>query len=76
MASGKAVIATREGGYLETVVQDKTGTFIDPTEEALREAIDKIGKTPEKYKNACIRRSRDFDTKVFIKAMKAEMREI
>lgn len=43
MMFGKPVIALRSSGYLETVVEDKTGVFFDElTEEALLNAINKF----------------------------------
>lgn len=74
MASGKPVIAANEGGYKETVIDKKTGILIDNiNEERLTKAIKEIGKSPEKYKSSCLKRAREFDTKVFIKKIKEEM---
>jgi len=43
MAYGKPVVAVNRGGYLETVIENKTGVFFDDlTEESLLEAIKKI----------------------------------
>lgn len=43
MMYGKPVIALRSGGYLETIVENKTGIFFDfLNEESLLEAIKKI----------------------------------
>ncbi len=68
MASGKPVIAPNEGGYKETVIDGVTGKLIDDIdEEKLIQAIREIGKGPEKYKDACIRQAKKYDTKVFIK---------
>ncbi len=49
MASGCPVIAYRGGGYLETVVEGKTGEFFDkPTSEALAKVIESFDH--RKYK--------------------------
>lgn len=71
MASGKPVIAPNEGGYKESVINSKTGVLINNiNEDKLIEAIKQIGKNPKRYKNACIKQARQFDTKVFIRKIK------
>ena len=43
MVFGKPVVALRQGGYLETVIENKTGVFLDAlTENSLLEGIKKI----------------------------------
>jgi len=75
MASGKPVIAPNEGGYRETIIDGKTGKLIDNINEyKLVEAIKKIGKNPESYKHACLQQAKKFDTKVFIKKIKQEIK--
>ncbi len=75
MASGKPVIAPNEGGYKETVVNGKNGILIDDIDEnKIIDAVKFIGKNPEKYKRDCIKQAKKFDTKVFIEAMKKEMK--
>lgn len=45
-AFGKPVVALRDSGYLETVVEGKTGVFFDHlTEESMLKAIKKLEKT-------------------------------
>jgi len=74
MASGKPVIASNEGGYKETVLDGVTGKLIDDiNEDKLVEAIKEIGKNPEKYKNACLKQAKKFDTKIFIKKIKEQI---
>ncbi|GAI47842.1 unnamed protein product, partial [marine sediment metagenome] len=74
MASGKPVIASSEGGYKETVLDGVTGELIDDiNEDKLIEAIKEIGKNPEKYKNACLKQAKKFDTKIFIKKIKEQI---
>lgn len=71
MASGKPVIAPNEGGYKETITDGHTGILIDNIDaDKLIEAIDKIGRHPEKYKDACQKRAKFFDEKVFIEKIK------
>jgi len=75
MASGKPVIASNEGGYKETVIDNKTGILIeDIDQEKLINSIKKINKkleqNPSEYKTACQNQAKNFDTKVFIKKIK------
>ena len=69
MASGKPVMAVREGGYLETVVDGVTGMLVGANEEAIINAVKLISKHPERYNNQCMDRAKDFDVTVFIKNM-------
>jgi glycosyltransferase involved in cell wall biosynthesis len=69
MASGKPVIAVKEGGYLESVLDGKTGLLIDCTPEAVVEAVRFISHDPSKYAEACISRAKEFDISVFLKAI-------
>jgi glycosyltransferase involved in cell wall biosynthesis len=69
MASGKPTIAVKEGGYLETVIDDRTGILVDADEKAIINAMKLISRNPEKYKNYCKNRAKDFDIQVFIKKM-------
>jgi len=76
MASGKPVIAPNEGGYKETILNEKTGILInDINPNKIINAIKKISQNPKKYKNACIKQSKKFDTKVFIEKIKNEINE-
>lgn len=80
MASGKPVIAPNEGGYKETVIDGVTGRLIgdinsDKLIQAIKELGKEIDKNPEKYKNACQKRAKKFDVKVFIKKIKEEIKE-
>ncbi|MFA6422517.1 MAG: glycosyltransferase [Candidatus Buchananbacteria bacterium] len=71
MASGKPVIAPREGGYKETVIDGQTGILIDNIDEnKLIEAVKQININPEKYKDACLKQSKKFDTEIFIEKIK------
>lgn len=78
MASGKPVIAPYEGGYKETVVNNKTGILInDIDEDKLVEAIKEIDSelkiNPEKYKDDCLEHVKKFDVSEFIKKIKLEI---
>lgn len=71
MASGKPVIAANEGGYKETIINNKTGILIDNMDETkLISAIKLIGKKPQKYKSSCLTQAKKFDTRVFISQIK------
>jgi len=74
MASGKPVIAPNEGGYKETVIDGVTGRLIDNINpDKLIDAIKEIGKNPKRYKNACLKQAKKFDTKIFIKKIKEQI---
>ena len=74
MASGKPVIAPADGGYLETVLDGKTGILIrDITVDKIIKAIKKIGKEPAKYRKECEKQAKRFDTKIFVKQMREEI---
>lgn len=70
MASGKAVIAVNEGGYLESVINGKTGMLIEPNVSNIIEAIKTVSADPGKYKDACEEQARKFDISIFINSMK------
>jgi len=69
-ASGKPVIATAEGGHLETVTE-ATGSLVEPTVAALKSAVESIGKAPESHKKACLENAKRFDTAAFLATMRA-----
>jgi len=71
MASGKPVIAPREGGYLESVIDGKTGILIDCTPEKLAEAVKRLSREPGKYREACVSQAKKFDVEVFVSRMRA-----
>ncbi|VVB82688.1 Trehalose synthase [uncultured archaeon] len=75
MASGKPVIAPDEGGYKESMIDEITGKLIkNINSEKLIDSIKKIGKKPEKFKQACLKRSKKYSTTNFIKQIKEEMK--
>ena len=69
MASGKPTIAVRDGGYLETMIDGSTGLLIEPDEKAIINAVNLISQNPEKYRNDCKNRAKDFDLAPFIRQM-------
>jgi glycosyltransferase involved in cell wall biosynthesis len=55
-AAGTPVIAFKEGGYLETVIEGKTGVFFeDLSKESLQQAIEKIDQ--QKFKAEDLRKN-------------------
>jgi glycosyltransferase involved in cell wall biosynthesis len=70
MAAGKPVIAVKEGGYLESVVDGVTGKLVDANVESIVKAIGIISKNPEVYIGACRERAKTFDKSIYIKRMK------
>ncbi|HUV71468.1 MAG TPA: glycosyltransferase [Clostridia bacterium] len=70
MAAGRPVIAYRGGGYLETVVEGKTGEFFD--EPALKSLVKTLNNfKPKKYHSEdCRQQARKFSKERFIKEMK------
>jgi glycosyltransferase involved in cell wall biosynthesis len=80
MACGKPVIAPKEGGYKESVLDGKTGFLIDKIDsEKLRKTILKtnsiLKKNPGCFKKNSLKRAKDFDTSVFIKKIKEALNE-
>jgi glycosyltransferase involved in cell wall biosynthesis len=65
MAAGRPVIAFRGGGYLETVIEGKTGEFFnEPTAESLVEVLKKFN--PKKYKKEdCLAQAKKFSKERF-----------
>jgi len=74
MAAGKPVIAPKDGGYLETVIDGKTGVLIEDIDAIkLSQSIQQVGENPEAYKASCMEQAAKFDTKLFIKNVKDAM---
>lgn len=70
MAAGKPVIAVKEGGYLESVVDGVTGMQVEADVENILKAIGIISGKTEVYKDACCERAKRFDKSIFVKRMK------
>lgn len=69
MAAGRPVIAFRGGGYLETVVQGKTGEFFDkPTVDALVSKLQSFKAAKYKPEDCCAQ-ARKFSKERFKKEM-------
>lgn len=71
MAAGRPVLAFRGGGYLETVVEGKTGVFFnEPTVESLIDGIKKFEKQENQFKpDECIRWAEGFSKDSFKQKM-------
>jgi len=65
MACGKPVLAVREGGYQETVIDGCTGRLVGPSPDELAGAIVEIDKNLPSYAMAAKRRADEFDYKIF-----------
>ncbi len=72
MAAGKAVLATNEGGYRETIVHGKTGYLLPATPEAFAGTIRQLDDTSlRSMRSACEARAKDFGEDVFIEKIRA-----
>lgn len=69
MAAGAPVVAHKSGGYLETIMEGKTGVFFDNyTAESLSEAMKKITKLKIK-KEDCQKQAEKFSREKFVEKM-------
>ena len=66
MAAGKQVVAVREGGYLESVLDGETGIFVNPEVNEMVRAINTVSKHPDFCKSKCIERAKMFDKSLFV----------
>jgi len=74
MASGKAVLASNEGGYRETIIDGKTGWLLPATTDAFVKKIRECDtEMLESMREDCMRRARDFDERIFIERIKSIM---
>ncbi|MDF0593755.1 glycosyltransferase [Methanotrichaceae archaeon M04Ac] len=77
MASGKPVIAVKEGGFLESVIDGVTGRLVEARSDRIAEAIREISKEGcLAYKDACRERAEDFSEETFIRLIKDEISEV
>lgn len=75
MASGRPVIAIRQGGVRETVIDGKTGVFFDElTEESLEKAIEKFEKM-KILPDDCRKQAEKFSKERFKREMKEFVEE-
>lgn len=65
MAAGKPVVAVREGGYCESVIDGVTGFLVPADINAITRAVEEVSRNPTKYGEACLARARLFDLSVF-----------
>ena len=56
-----------------SVPSDEAPLIDDIDEKKLMDAVREIGKNPESFKNACRKRAKMFDTKIFMKKIREEM---
>jgi glycosyltransferase involved in cell wall biosynthesis len=76
MAAGKPVVAVREGGYLESVLDGVTGMLVEPEAESIARSIRQISaEGSARYKEACRARAELFGEGVFMKRMREEIEE-
>ena len=74
-AAGRPVIALREGGARETVVEGVTGAFFEtPSVDALVEAVHRFDAAAVDPA-ACVRNAQRFDVSVFERGMRAIVQE-
>lgn len=72
-ASGVPVIAVKEGGFLETMVDGQTGIMLESnhTDQDLADAVRKIRNEPMgKYRTACLERAQMFSLEAFTVRLK------
>ena len=78
MASGKPVVAPAAGGYLETVIDQRTGLLL-PEEiapEALVTAVRQLSPQAASFQEACVERARDFDTSQAVPRLAAALAQL
>lgn len=71
MAAGKPTVAVKEGGYLETVLDGVTGLLVEPDVPSIVKAVKEVSSNPHNYREACIKRSKEFDVSVLLQKMRA-----
>jgi len=73
-SAGKAVLATNEGGYTETVLTGKTGYLVKADVNDIIRKIKKISSNPKKYRKECERQAGKYTVRKFINKIKKEIR--
>lgn len=76
MASGKPVVAVKEGGCMETVMDGITGLLVGPDVIELQNAINNISRDPSKYKEKCFEQARKFDVNIFLYKINKEIEDL
>lgn len=74
MASGKPVVAVNEGGFTETVLQGRTGLLVKADKDELVKAVKEVSRDPDRYKEACLERAKEFDSYISLEKMKRLIR--
>ncbi len=68
-AAGKPAIAVGEGGFKETVIENRTGLFFEPNPDSLARTIKKAGKT--RWDHAFIEKNaKKYDISAFVSNIK------
>jgi glycosyltransferase involved in cell wall biosynthesis len=70
MASGKPVVAVNEGGFVETVVDGRTGKLVSADRDELVKTVEIVSKDPERYRKSCLARASEFDSKIFLREIR------
>ena len=71
MSVGTPVIAYNGGGYVESVIDGKTGVLFDvPTVEGLLSAVKRFESLKKDWKPACISQAKKFSTERFAKEIR------
>jgi len=73
-AAGKPAITVREGGFIETVVENKTGLFFEPDPGSLISAIKRFNKT-KWNRNAIKKNAKKYDISVFVERIRQIIKE-
>jgi len=73
MASGKPVVAVREGGHTESVVDGVTGKLVRADVDELVAAVKEISRDPKRFREACEERAGQFDIAIFLGHMEREI---
>lgn len=78
MANGAPVLALREGGALETVIEGKTGEFFDAaTPEVIADGVRRLVENEKNYaREFIINRAREFSKEKFIKEVEEYIEKI
>lgn len=80
MACGKPVIAPKEGGYKESILDGKTGFLLDKIDskkliDSVRIVNSLLKKNPNYFKKNSLERAKFFDTSFFIKKIREAINE-
>jgi glycosyltransferase involved in cell wall biosynthesis len=76
MASGKPVVAVREGGFQESVVDGVTGFLVPADIPSLVEAIRIVSRDPKRFGEACFKQSELFDIHSFQEQIKTQVQSM